>query len=268
LRNIHEDSLRLTTASAGLVAYLDQTRAPETGLASPQEEVEGWLEANDYHFAGLERAASADPQSLIEGSADLVSVAARELALDHLRDYRADVLALPLPGFLHALAQNGANPMLLAQALSAPMPLILRRLASLPREHAPAGLGLIGCDGSGTLTFRRAAPGFVVPRFGAACSLWPLYEALVQPGVPIRRVIETAGRGAGVRYVAHAWCERGYPGGFDGPAVSRVWMLILPLSGEVMDAGSRPDGARVVGASCRICPKTGCVARREPSILT
>ena len=267
LRNIHDDSLRLTTASAGLAAYLDQTRAPETGLASPQEEVEAWLEAEDYHFAGLERSGAVNLEGVLQGAADLISAAGRELALDHLRTYQGDVQALPLAALLPALGAYGANPVALAKALGRPMPLIFRRLASLPPDHLPAGLGLVGCDGAGTLTFRRAAAGFLLPRFGAACSLWPLYEALVMPGTPIRRIIETVGRGAGARFAVHAWCDRDYPGGFDGPAVSRAWMLIVPLA-SAGDDSLRALEPRLVGASCRICPKADCVARREPSILT
>ncbi|MCB1843770.1 MAG: hypothetical protein KDI09_12470, partial [Halioglobus sp.] len=30
-------------------------------------------------------------------------------------------------------------------------------------------------DGSGTLTLRKPVAGFSLPRFGAACPLWPLY---------------------------------------------------------------------------------------------
>jgi transcriptional regulator with XRE-family HTH domain len=268
LHNIHDDSLRLTTASVGLVAYLDQTRAPETGLASPQEEVEGWLASTGYHFAALERATAPEPESLIEAQVELASAAARALALAHLRAYRADARALPLAEFTDALAEHGADPMRLAHAMSQPLPLIMRRLASLPEAMTPPGLGLIGCDASGTMTYRRPSPGFALPRFGAACPLWPLYEALVRPTTPICRMIEVAGRDANTRFIAYAWCDRDFPGGFDGPAVSRSLMLLL-AAGQGAGPGAMPNADQPlrVGPACRICPEQGCVARREPSIL-
>ena len=34
---------------------------------------------------------------------------------------------------------------------------VMRRLAALPPDLGPAGIGLVICDASGTLTFRRAA---------------------------------------------------------------------------------------------------------------
>ncbi len=267
-RNIHEDSLRLTTASAALVAWLDQGQAPETGLASPQEELESWLQSAGYHFPALERAHAPEPESLIGGAAELASGAARELAVAHLLSYRADAQALPLAAFQQALKAEGPDPAQLAFALKADLPAVMRRLAALPPEATPVGLGLVACDGSGTLTFRRPAPGFALPRFGAACPIWPLYEALVQPATPIRRVVETSGRGAGARYLAYAWCDRSYPGGFGGAPVSRALMLILPLSPEPGPRGQRAEAARVVGSSCRICAEAACLARREPSILS
>lgn len=263
-QTIHQDSLRLTTAAAALVSYLDQQRAPDTALASPQEELERWLEGQGYHIAPLERPRAAPVEALIDRAVDLASLAAREMAADYLRAYHADALALPQGALATALAGLGPDPLALAQSLGVPLALVMRRLVCLAPGTCPQGLGLVACDASGTLTFRRPAPGFAMPRFGAACSLWPLYEALAQPLTPLRRVIETAGRGAGRRFVTYSWCDRLYPGGAAGPMVSRALMLVLP-----QDAPTARDGpVRVVGSSCRVCSKQGCAARREPSILS
>jgi predicted transcriptional regulator len=43
--------------------------------------------------------------------------------------------------------------------------------------------------------------------------------------------------------------------------VTEALMLVLPAQGP------RSGAERVVGAACRICPRAGCVARREPSIV-
>jgi hypothetical protein len=103
-------------------------------------------------------------------------------------------------------------------------------------------------------------PGFAVPRFGAGCPLWPLYEALSRPMQPIRAVIEMAGR-VPQRFLTYAVCQPVVPGEFDGPLVLEATMLVLPAPAE------RSQPARPVGVACRICPRIACSARREPSIV-
>lgn len=257
-RNIYHDSIRLSDAADALVAYLDASPENETALGSPQEEVEAWLARSSYHLAGLERAQPVPAESLAAGAVELASEAARKLALAHVARYRADAEALPLDRFLGALEEVGPDPAALAGRLGAGLAPVFRRLATLPEGTGPH-VGLVICDASGTLTFRRPAPGFAPPRHGAACPLWPLYEALARPMLPIRAPIEMAGR-VPVRFLSYAYAETRFPAGFDGPGVTEALMLILPARGP------RTGAERVVGAACRICPKSGCVARREPSI--
>ncbi|GAB4383496.1 short-chain fatty acyl-CoA regulator family protein [Albidovulum sp.] len=258
-RNVHEDSIRLSEAAAALVAYLDASQESETGLSSPQEEVEAWLAASHYHLAGLERSNPAPAESLIAGVPELASGAARKLALAHVARYRADAAALPLDAFCAALEAVGPDPGALAARTGAGLPAVFRRLASLPEGVGPP-VGLVACDGSGTLTFRKPVPGFTLPRHGAACPLWPLFEALLRPMTPLRVGVEMAGR-VPQRFLTYAFAEIRHPGGFDGPPVIEAAMLILPPAGE------RTGTERPIGPSCRICPRADCVARREPSIL-
>ena len=257
--NIFDDSTRLSGAAAALVAYLDAMKENETGLSSPQEQVEAWLERSNYHLAPLERPNPPAAESLIAGVPELASGAARQLALAHIARYRADAQALPLDAFVQALEEEGPEPAALARRMGTGLSAVLRRLATLPEGMGPP-VGLVACDGSGTLTFRRPAPGFSLPRHGAACPLWPLYEALLRPSVPVRAEVELAGR-VPQRFLTHAFGETSHPGGYDGPQVIEAYMLILP------PAGPREPGERLIGPSCRICPRSDCVARREPSIL-
>jgi predicted transcriptional regulator/DNA-binding XRE family transcriptional regulator len=258
--NLHEDSVRLTEAAGALVAYLDTSQESETGLSSPQEEVEAWLAATGYHLAPLERAQPPAPERIITGVPELATASARTLALVHIARYRADAQAVPLEPLRAALESGEAEPAALAARLGVPIATVLRRMASLPPDAGGTATGLVMCDASGTLTFRKPAPGFTLPRFGAACPLWPLYEALARPMVPIRATVEVAGR-VPQRFVTYAICETRHPMGFDGPAVAEAVMLILPAR------TARGDGERAVGTSCRICPRGDCPARREPSIL-
>jgi predicted transcriptional regulator len=116
------------------------------------------------------------------------------------------------------------------------------------------------CDASGTMTFRKPLDGFPLPRFGAACPLWPLYTALGRPMSPVQAQVEMSGR-TPQRFRALAFCRPRLAGGFAGPPMAEAAMLILP--GE-----TAPGEILGVGTSCRICPRPACPARREPSILS
>ncbi|MGB3148305.1 MAG: helix-turn-helix domain-containing protein [Paracoccaceae bacterium] len=256
-RNIHDDSVRLSHVAAALVAWLEQSRAPEAGLAAPQEELERWLAARGWFLPELEGRKGASPDSILDAEAAVWSAAGRDLALAYLDQYRADAVALPIHPLRAALARS-TDPTILARRLERPLPLVLRRMACLTEADLP-GVGLVVCDGTGALGFRRPAPGFPLPRLGAACGLWPLFEALGQPMTPVRRHLSVARGGARAHFVAYGWCERHWPSGFDGPPVAEAQMLILPAAAA--------EAASAVGGSCRTCAEGACLARREASII-
>ena len=124
-----------------------------------------------------------------------------------------------------AEARLGPDPLRLAAEFGTdPLP-VMRRLALRPGSR----FGLVICDGSGTLTFRKPAEGFAIPRFGAACPLWPLYTALGRPSQPVQAVVATAGR-LSRRFRIRAWCSPTHPAGFNGPELRTAAMLIQPLA--------------------------------------
>jgi transcriptional regulator with XRE-family HTH domain len=260
-RNIHEDSGRLAASAEALVAYLDASGA-EMGLATPQEEMEGWLARFGHDLAAI------DAQGAAALSApELASEAARGLAQGWLAQARSDASAMPLARLvpqLQAMWQPGGvfAPDVLARGFGVSLGQVFRRLASLPAIEAVPRFGLVICDGSGTLTYRRPIDGFALPRFGGACPLWPLFRALGLPGQPVRCRVETATRPA-QRFVAHAVAEPILPPGFDGPVLWRALMLLSPQQ----DAAAGGEDMQVVGSSCRVCPRVDCPARREGSIV-
>lgn len=100
-----------------------------------------------------------------------------------------------------------------------------------------------------------------MPRFGAACPLWPLFTALSRQMAPVEVVVETP---ANRLFLVRACAETCYPEGFGGPDLREAAMLILPAP-----VGPAQQGSRLrIGSACRIRPRSACPARREPSILT
>ena len=261
--NLRADSERLAGAAQALVSFLETMGGEETGLASPQEELEAWLTARGFFLPELEPGSGAADTVVLQGARDIASAAARLLAQRHLREARAEAEALPAGRLARALARHGLEPAVIAGDLSQPLGRVLRRLAALPAETPGLGpVGLVQCDGSGAITFRRPLEGFALPRFGAGCPLWPLYQALVRPNQPLAARLEIGDR-LPRRFRAWAVCEAVGPPAFDRPPVLRAVMLLAPEPPGQEDAAAPV----AVGPTCRLCLCRGCPARREPSIL-
>jgi hypothetical protein len=257
-RNLHLDSERLAGGAEALVSFLDGSEAArEQGIAAPQEEVEDWLRRRGWHLEELE---TQGPEAVEKQIADLASNAARELARALAARLRADVLALPMGRLRAEMAARGTDPGAIAVAFGTDPVRAMRRIALMPGSEA----GFVSCDASGTLLFRKPASEFPLPRFGAACPLWPLFAALTRPGAPVVQRVETPGAGR-ARFLTYAWCQSHLPQGFAGAELREAAMLILPQGGA--PGGPDAGAALAIGSTCRICPRTDCLARREPTIL-
>ena len=288
--NLQQDAERLAVGAGALVAYLDGAERPAAGIAAPQEELEAWLGLWGWHMAEVDASNLAGLEAQISG---LPSPAARVLARAWVEQAVQDARVLPLVDFRAAVTELGPDPGLLAQRFGVAMLVVFRRLAMLPGSP----FGLMVCDGSGTMTYRRAIEGFVLPRFGAACPLWPIYTALSRPMSAVTALVDMAGR-VPQRFGVHAFCQVTQAGGFGGVELREAAMLIWPEAGAQGVAGRGMGGlgmsggaghgvaghgvaghgvaghgmaggaALPVGSTCRICDRTACPARREPSILT
>lgn len=257
LKNLHGDSERLAEGAEALVAYLDGSDLTDVqGIAAPQEEMESWLAARGWALPELEEGGAG--LAVLEAEvAGLASGAARVLARGFLGRAAAEVAAMPLAAFDAERAEAGGDVLRIAGRFGVTVAAVMRRIAL----RAGAAEGLVICDGSGTLVFRKPAEGFALPRFGAACPLWPLYAALGRPGSPVVAEVETAGQGRR-RFRVVAMCSLRHPSGLEGVELREAAMLMEP------SARRGPEGPVLpVGTSCRVCPREVCAARREPSIL-
>lgn len=262
-RNLNEDSRRLAESSKEMVAYLDDHNSSDDDLRGvPREEAEAFMAAHDFHFPALEREETT-PEALIGNAKELASGASRKIAMEFLEQYQRDARRLPLVPLADALAEAGPDPVALSRAFGVDLVAVLRRFAALPDDVLPGGAGLVICDGSGGLLFRKPLPGFTLPRFGAPCPLWPLFGALNRPLVAERRKLRQVGRSTAVfDCIAIAWPQQGAD--LDEMPLYRAAMVILPVP-----AGTEENTqvARV-GSSCRVCARSECHARHEPSVLS
>lgn len=264
-RNINEDAARLAESAQALVAYLDNDAEEQQGLASPQEELEAFLQESTYHFPSLE-AGGGTPAALtrlLDQSQVLQSAAGRGAAEAFLTRYASDTQRMPLAACQDLLADHGPDPAAFASHFGVSLSQAMRRLAELPVREDQPGIGMVSCDASGTLVFRKPVDGFALPRFGAACPKWPLFQALSQPMVPIKTTVQQDSRGE-ARFAAYAIAEPAEAPQFGRPPLFQAHMLLVAQD----PAQARGPSDAALGVSCRICPQQNCNGRREPSILT
>ena len=257
--NIDADSRRLADSSKALVGFLDTETGEAAPSSSPQDEVGQFLANHDYAFAALEDG-TVTPDAMITAAPELASAQARHLARTVLQRVLSDSATLSIPVLRAAYAQVGPDPVALANRLDVPVPLVMRRLAALPELEA----GLVVADRAGSLLFRKPVPGFTIPRHGAACPLWPLFQVLGHPGQVLHMPVRMPARQAAL-FACYATAETVGPAVLNAPPLIEATMLIVP-SFELIP--ERADTVVDIGPACRICPRSGCVGRREPSILS
>jgi predicted transcriptional regulator/transcriptional regulator with XRE-family HTH domain len=262
LSNLHSESQRLSNTSQSLVTYFD--RKPETlnAPSTPLDEFESFLSVNNFFFGDVETDNTDAIELIVDGAAELASNASKTLAHKFLEQYRQDAKILPRDAFQEMAAQLHFAPDKLADHFECILPSVFRRLAFLPPQASGSDreieFGLITCDISGAVTLRKPLTGFSLPRYGAACPIWPLYQSIVQPGVPIKVILNTPDE---VNFLSYGLCQRIGIGGFGAPQQLEASMLITLA--QPGDTGQIVP----VGLNCRICSRQNCASRREPSVI-
>jgi transcriptional regulator with XRE-family HTH domain len=259
--NLDQDSRRLADSSKALVTYLDTQDgdSPVQAISSPQEEVEAFFDANNYSFQGIEDG-SANVVELISQADQLSSVAARHIATGILQQIAADARSVNLSALSIQLERDGIDPVALAAHFTVSVPMILRRLGALPDLLA----GIVVCDRSGSLLFRKSTTGFAIPRFGAVCPLWPIFDVLGNAGQVLRRRVVQSGRSE-TAFECFAVAEPAMTTGYNTLPLMQATMLIVPIQSTDKATITEADE---IGSTCRVCPREKCPARREPSILS
>jgi predicted transcriptional regulator/transcriptional regulator with XRE-family HTH domain len=259
--NLDQDSRRLADTSKVLVTYLDTQEGDNAArsVSSPQEEVEAFFEANNYSFQGIEDG-NVVVADIISQAEQLSSVAARRIGTGILQQVAADARLVNLELLRTQVETVGMNPVALAYHFKVPVPLILRRLGALPDLQA----GIVVCDRSGSLLFRKSTTGFSIPRFGAVCPLWPIFDVLGNAGQVLRRRVVQSGR-TDTEFECYAVAEPTKTTEYNKLPLMQATMLIVPHQ-----SADKADhiNADEIGSTCRVCSRAKCPARREPSILS
>ncbi len=253
--NIDTESRRLAESSGAMAHHFDRLMSDGTSGSDPLEAVGRMLAARGFHIAEIEERGAEAIDALLDTLGDS---GARDLGRGVLERYAQDAALLPMPGFIEAGEGCGFDPARLAALTGAGLARVLRRLAAMPRQVGLPEFGLVSCDAAGAVLLAKPCTGFALPRFGAACPLWPVFGALRQPDMPIKQRVQTSDGGV---FEVYAVAERVGPASFDAPLIVQATMAMVAAEGSTEDALE-------IGATCRVCPRQACAARREPSSLS
>lgn len=204
-------------------------------------------------------------RAVSEGSG-LSSPAARELLSLGLANYAAGALLMPYTRFRDTARDVRHDIDRLRQRFGTSFEQACHRLSTLQRPGAQ-GTPFFFCrvDMAGNITKRHSATRLEFARFGGACPLWVVHEAVA---IPDRILVQLAETPDGARYVSMAK-------GLVKPSASyarppRRYAVALGCeeahAADFVYADSLRTGgiATPIGTSCRICPRTDCDQRAFP----
>jgi XRE family transcriptional regulator, fatty acid utilization regulator len=204
----------------------------------------------------------------VTNSAGLRSAAARQLLSIGLANYAAGALLMPYAQFRHSARAVRHDIDRLRQSFGVSFEQACHRLSTLQRPSM-RGVPFFFCrvDMAGNITKRHSATRLQFARFGGACPLWIVHEAVA---IPDRILVQLAETPDGERYVSMA---KGLvkPSGSYARAPRRY---AVALGCEVEHARefiyadgldlTSPLAATRIGVSCRICPRPDCDQRAFP----
>lgn len=203
--------------------------------------------------------------ALADAAALRTDIARRLLALG-LANYAAGAMLMPYARFASAAREMRHDIDRLRQGFGVSFEQACHRLSTLQRPGA-RGVPFFFCrvDMAGNITKRHSATRLQFARFGGACPLWVVHEAVA---IPDRILVQLAETPDGERYVSMA---KGLvkPSGSYARSPRRYAVALgceAKHAAEFIYADGMPaDGpATPIGVSCRLCPRPDCDQRAFP----
>ncbi len=191
--------------------------------------------------------------------------ASRQLLAIGLANYAAGALTMPYGSFRAAAHATRHDIDRLRQRFGVSFEQACHRLSTLQRPGA-SGIPLffLRVDMAGNITKRHSATRLQFARFGGACPLWVVHEAVA---IPDRILVQRAEMPDGTRYVSMAKGLVKPSGSYARPP--RRYAVALGC--EEADAadfiyadGLSAQAPTPIGMSCRICPRPDCDQRAFP----
>lgn len=223
---------------------------------------------------------------------------AMRLARLELARYAALAILMPYDRFLRAAERASYDPLVLEARFEVGFAQVAHRLVSLQDRSGGRQAGIaffaMEVDRTGTLLRRIGAKGFPTTRFGGACPKLGLFEAFARSGEMVIERVSTPNDD--VFFTLSRTIEAMIPGAGERPRVTALLIgtednhgkAVLDaakengnrrgvmideadaLSNRIAHARLLPDVHRTapiaIGPACRLCERSGCVARSAPPL--
>jgi XRE family transcriptional regulator, fatty acid utilization regulator len=209
-----------------------------------------------------------DVMAVIIADTALRSPSARQLLFLGLANYAAGALLMPYARFRDEARGLRHDIDRLRLRFGVSFEQACHRLSTLQRPSA-RGVPFFFCrvDMAGNITKRHSATRLQFARFGGACPLWIVHEAVA---IPDRILVQLAETPDGVRYISMAKGLVKPSGSFT--RLPRRYAVALGCEvdharefvyADGLDLDS-PSAATKIGIGCRICPREDCDQRAFP----
>ena len=216
----------------------------------------------------LARVALAAPIAAVRDAADLRAPEAKALLEIGLANYAAGALLMPYGRFREAARATRHDIDRLRIGFGVSFEQACHRLSTLQRP-GERGTPFFFCrvDMAGNITKRHSATRLQFARYGGACPLWIVHEAVA---IPDRILVQLAEMADGARYVSMAKGLVKPSASFARPP--RRYAVALGCEAEHARDFVYADGldlaaagaAAPIGVSCRVCPRDDCDQRAFP----
>jgi predicted transcriptional regulator/transcriptional regulator with XRE-family HTH domain len=211
----------------------------------------------------------------IASGGKFTTVEADQLARISLANYLAAALLMPYAPFLEAARATRYDIDVLERRFGASFEQVCHRLTTLRKPGAESvPFHLVRVDVAGNISKRFSASGITMPRFGAACPRWNVYDAFATPGL-IRTQVSRMPDGQTFFCIARtvAPIGRAAPGARAARGPGRLAIgLGCPIAAArelVYADGLALDDEQAVtpiGVSCKTCPRADCADRALPAL--
>ncbi|GLQ35597.1 XRE family transcriptional regulator [Amylibacter marinus] len=258
LQNLLSESARLSETASDVLDHFEPSS--DAQVASPDNApFDTLLEQHHFYLEPLEQGR----ESVAEMVEKLAVPAALQIQTKaSLQSYVDMATTLPIQPFLETAQAHHFDALSIASDMGVALPLVMFRLAHMPQAPDMPRFGLLQCDGSGAVLYRKQLPVFALPRFGGACPLWPIYRSASQPTQPIAAFIDLP---SGERLFTLSYSYPTEVAQIGMPAQSESIMLFTADYALIDGLKSLPQLS--VGMQCAVCPRQKCSARRSAYLL-
>ena len=196
----------------------------------------------------------------------LTSPEAKRIARFEMARYAAHALMMPYQPFLQAAQKAKHDIDVLRSRFRVSFEQAANRLTTLNRTGAQGiPFFMLEIDQAGNRFRRAGAGGYPQSKFGGGCPKLPVHTAFAQPQQILVESVEMPDGGA---FLVIARTLEGPHGAFNERPRRTALLLGCDLSfkDDIVYAQAIPPVRTQVGPSCRLCERSGCLARAAPPI--